>query len=132
MAKPLKKKSRKRQSNLPTTWRTGDRETLKLKEMDISHLINVFHFIKRKAYEEYCHFPESHTMSVDKFCSQVYPVYEAIRQEIANRLRAMPASSIERKFWHSKFSRDGKASTGYGPEKSFPESEQIDADWDHF
>ena len=91
------------------TWRCADGRVLKLKDMEIGHLINTFHFLKRRARDEYnIHIGTLITIhvSVDQFCLAVWPIYGEFRKEIANRLRSMKQGSIERKYWHMKFSND--------------------------
>ncbi len=100
------------------TWTCADGRILKITDMEIGHLINTFHFLKRRARDEYALYMERNTedadeyeeedISVDKFCGSVWPIYVHMRKEIANRLRAMKEGSVERKYWHMKFSKDSK------------------------
>lgn len=89
-------------------WNHGN-TPVKFEEMNIGHLINCFHLLKRKAREEADRLrslaelaPE---VSDEKFCMSIYPEYDELRQEIVKRLREFPKGSIGRAYWHRKFSR---------------------------
>lgn len=127
-------------SKKPPTWRCADGRVLKLKDMEIDHLINTFHYLKRRAREEHvkyinnCVHNDINVPSVDKFCLSVWPIYGEFRKEIANRLRAMPQGSIQRKYWHMKFSNDTKkvvtkSDNWMTSEDEFNEFERNDPRW---
>ena len=73
---------------------------LPLKDMSIRHLIASFHLTKQIARTDNCT-----TLSDEQFAVRVFPEYEWLRLEIAKRLHNMPKGSLQRAYWHSKFSK---------------------------
>ena len=72
---------------------------LRLGDMSVRHLISAFHMTKEIGAGDNCT-----TLSDEQFTMQVFPEYDWLRQEIAKRLHNMPKGSLQRAYWHSKFS----------------------------
>lgn len=93
-------KKAKRSTN--AVWYGSKDGPVLMKDMHIRHLINAFHLTKEIASGENV---LKGVMSDEKFAMEVFPEYDMLRQEIAYRLRCMEEGSLQRAYWHSKFSR---------------------------